>query len=90
VGEAVVADGLALDAATGYVYCWAVKDRALVRYRPGQPVQVMLRDPKLILPDGIAVGPDGAVYFTDPQFARGQGVDRTVRPFRVYKFQPGW
>lgn len=87
VGTFVPADGIEMDTATSYIYTWDTKGKALTRFRPRGQVEVLLRDKSLKQPDGIAVGPNGYVYFTDPQFARGNGVDNTVRPFKVYKIQ---
>ena len=79
------ADGIELARSSGFIYTWDTQGKVIGRYRPGGPVERLFTDSRLIVPDGIAIGPDGNLYFTDPQFARSNGQDRTVRPLRVYK-----
>ena len=88
VATTVRTDGMYMDE-EGYIYHSDFTRHAVSRYRLGGEIEIVVQDQQIIFPDAIAVGPDRYVYFSDPQFPRlapfNNGVDESIRPFKVYK-----
>ena len=72
-------DGITIDR-DGNIYITAIEDRAITILKPpaggGSPTDesarqaTLVRDPRLVWPDGLSFGPDTWVYITDSQLNR--------------------
>ncbi len=82
-------DGLARDK-EGHVLLTDVTHNGVQRLSPLQGhYELLASDPRISWPDGIAVGPDGAIYVTSSQFHRGApfngGTDARRPPFGLFR-----
>jgi sugar lactone lactonase YvrE len=82
-------DGLARDK-EGHILLTVVTHNGVQRLSPLQGhYELLASDPRISWPDGIAVGPDGAIYVTSSQFHRsaafGGGTDSRRPPFGVFR-----
>jgi len=74
-GPKPISDGITIDRDDN-IYLTAIEDRAVTVLRPraaGDEMTrqaTMVRDPRLVWPDGMSFGPDGWVYVTDSQLNR--------------------
>lgn len=74
-GPKPISDGITIDRDDN-IYLTAIEDRAVTVLRPpaaGDETArqaTMVRDPRLVWPDGMSFGPDGWVYVTDSQLNR--------------------
>ena len=70
-----------------------VTHNGVQRLTPGAGTyELLISDPRISWPDGIAVGPDHAIYVTSSQFHRSSmfndGVDRRRAPFSLFRLAP--
>ena len=65
----------------GAVIVSALEDDAIVRVRPGRPLETLVQDPRIAWPDSFAAH-EGALYFTPAQIHLGEA---PRDPFRVWK-----
>ncbi len=93
VAQTVFSDGIETDAA-GRVYFTDVEGEAVSRLDPNVPnaeVERLVTDQRLSWPDAIGFAADGALYVTTAQFHRlpaaNAGLDRTERPFEVFRLR---
>jgi hypothetical protein len=89
-------DGLARDR-EGHILFTDVTHNGVQRLSPLQGrYELLVSDPRISWPDGIAEGPDGDIYVTSSQFHRGPafngGRDRRRPPFGLYRLRsrPRW
>ena len=74
-GPKPISDGITIDR-DGNIYLTAIEDRAVTVLRPpaagddAARQATMVRDPRLVWPDGMSFGPDGWIYVTDSQLNR--------------------
>jgi len=74
-GPKPISDGITIDRDAN-IYLTAIEDRAVTVLRPpaagddAARQATMVRDPRLVWPDGMSFGPDGWVYVTDSQLNR--------------------
>jgi hypothetical protein len=85
-------DGLAHDS-EGHILLTDVTHNGVQRLTPGSGTyELLISDPRISWPDGIAVGPDHAIYVTSSQFHRSSmfndGVDRRRAPFSLFRLAP--
>jgi sugar lactone lactonase YvrE len=100
VADVTMTDGMAADGA-GNVYLTDMEHSAIVRVDAGGQLAVVARDPRLRWPDGLAWGPDGALYVTAsslhlvlPELIRGRDDIAEHAPYNILKLYPdqacGW
>jgi hypothetical protein len=82
-------DGLARDG-EGHLLFTDVTHNGVQRLSPSRGnYELLVSDPRISWPDGIEVGPDGAIYVTSSQFHRSalfhDGVDRRCAPFSLFR-----
>jgi hypothetical protein len=85
-------DGLAHDH-QGHILLTDVTHNGVQRLSPGSGTyELLVSDPRISWPDGVAVGPDGSIYVTSSQFHRSSlfndGVDRRRAPFSLFRLTP--
>ena len=85
-------DGLAHDRA-GHILLTDVTHNGVQRLSPRLGhYELLVSDPRISWPDGIAVGPDESIYVTSSQFHRSSmfndGVDRRGAPFSLFRLAP--
>lgn len=85
-------DGLVHDR-KGHVLLTDVTHNGVQRLSPGLGnYELLVSDPRISWPDGIAVGPDESIYVTSSQFHRSSmfndGVDRRRAPFNLFRVAP--
>jgi hypothetical protein len=85
-------DGLARDK-EGHILFTDVTHNGVQRLSPLQGhYDLLVSDPRISWPDGIAEGPDGAIYVTSSQFHRSAvfnaGTDRRRPPFGLFRLRP--
>ena len=85
-------DGLAHDR-SGHILLTDVTHNGVQRLTPGLGnYDLLISDPRISWPDGIAVGPDQSIYVTSSQFHRSSmfndGVDRRRAPFSLFRLAP--
>jgi hypothetical protein len=85
-------DGLTYDRG-GHILLTDVTHNGVQRLTPGSGnYELLISDPRISWPDGIAVGPDHAIYVTSSQFHRSSmfndGVDRRRAPFSLLRLAP--
>ncbi len=83
-----VADGYWL-ARNGALYLTSDEDNAVKRLESDQSFSVQVQDPRLLWPDSMAEGPDGAIYVTashipEMKMWQGPGVTHT----ELFRFRP--
>ncbi len=88
VATTFVADGYWL-ARNGTFYLTSDEDSAVKRFDGSQNFVVQVQDPRLLWPDSMAEGPDGAIYVTashipEMKMWQGPGVTQT----QLFRFQP--
>lgn len=81
--ESGVSDGLLFG--PGGVYVTALEDGAIKAVDRSGSVRTVVKDPRIIWPDSLALGPDGALYLTTSQIHLGPN---PPSPYRVLKFDP--
>ena len=94
-GEAVeafartfVADGYWMSR-NGTLFLTSCSDNSVKRMMPDKTFAVAVRDPRLLWPDSMAEGPDGAIYVTAshiPEMKAWQGPG--VKPSQPFRFMP--
>jgi Major royal jelly protein len=82
-------DGLAHDR-NGNILLTDVTHNGVQRLIPGSGnYELLISDPRISWPDGIAVGPDESIYVTSSQFHRSSifndGIDRRRAPFTLFR-----
>lgn len=85
-----LSDGLTIDRA-GNIYLTAIEERAIMLIRPTREGVTLLRDQRIVWPDGLSFGPDGWVYLTDSQlnrvmFKSAAEIAKTA-PHKIYRFR---
>jgi hypothetical protein len=85
-------DGLARDG-DGHILLTDVTHNGVQRLSPLQgQYELLVSDPRISWPDGIAVGPDATIYVTSSQFHRSalfnDGVDKRRAPFSLFRLSP--
>ena len=91
LGQPGVADGYWMDG-RGNLYMTSPEDNAVKVRAPDGKVTTVVQDPRLLWPDSLAEGPDGAIYVTASQIQtmaqwHERGSTRTT-PYALYKFPP--
>jgi sugar lactone lactonase YvrE len=81
--ESGVSDGLLFG--PGGVYVTALEDGAIRVVDRSGSVRTVAKDPRIVWPDSLALGPDGAIYLTTSQIHLGPN---PPSPYRVLKFDP--
>ena len=76
----------------GNLYMTSPEDNAVKVRAPDGKVTTVVQDPRLLWPDSLAEGPDGAIYVTASQIQtmaqwHERGSTRTT-PYALYKFPP--
>ena len=84
-----LSDGITIDR-EGNIYLTAIEDRAIVVLRPNREALTLIRDDRLVWPDGLSFGPENWIYLTDSQLNRimfkpKDEVARTA-PHHLYRF----
>jgi len=79
--------------AQGLLYLGSVQDNAVWSLEPDTgATQQLIQDDRLLWPDAMSVGPDGALYIPAPQLRLvpklNNGVDLTRGDFTVYRVIP--
>jgi sugar lactone lactonase YvrE len=82
VGQTCVVDGMEF-AANGTLYLTDVEQGAIRRLRHDGQVERVIQDPRLIWPDSLATGADGALYVTTSQVH----LQQKTEPFRLFRLQ---
>lgn len=83
-GEKVMVDGMDMDA-QGRLYMTDAEHHQVLRRWPDGRLDVVVRDPRLVWPDGVFVTAD-SVYVTLGQWSRmGQGFDTRQPPYLLVK-----
>lgn len=85
-------DGLVRDR-EGHILFTDVTHNGVQRLSPLRGhYELLVSDPRISWPDGIALGPDGAIYVTSSQFhcsaAFNGGTDRRRPPFGLFRLSP--
>jgi sugar lactone lactonase YvrE len=80
VGQTCVADGIEF-ATNGYLYLTDVENGAIRRLRRDGQLELVIKDPRLIWPDSLATGPDGALYVTTSQIH----LQQKTEPYRLFR-----
>jgi len=78
-GPKPISDGITIDR-DGNIYLTAIEDRAITMLKPpagggaatdeSARQATLVRDPRLVWPDGLSFGPEGWIYITDSQLNR--------------------
>jgi sugar lactone lactonase YvrE len=85
------ADGM-LGSADGPIFVTDVEGNAIHRRRTDGAMEVLVRDPRLLWPDSMALAADGTLFVTATQIERGKnvrGTDQRRRPFTVWSVATG-
>jgi len=74
----------------GALYLSAFTKNAILRWRPGRPLETLISDPRISFPNEGTVGTDGFLYFPASQIQRipanqPDGISRVVLPFELLK-----
>jgi sugar lactone lactonase YvrE len=95
-GPKPISDGITIDRDDN-IYFTAIEDHAITVLHPPQAGDeavrqaTMVRDPRLIWPDGLSFGPDGWVYATDSQLNRvlfhSRRAIAKLGPDYIYRFR---
>jgi sugar lactone lactonase YvrE len=85
-----LSDGITIDA-EGTLYLTAIEERAIMVIAPDGQGATLLRDERLVWPDGLSFGPRGWVYVTDSQvnrilFKSKEEIARAA-PYILYRFR---
>jgi len=85
-----ISDGISTDR-DGTVYLTAIEHRAIMAITHDQRCSTLIRDERLVWPDGFSFGPDGWVYVTDSQvnrvlFKSKEEIAKTG-PHVIYRFK---
>jgi Major royal jelly protein len=85
-------DGLAHDR-NGNILLTDVTHNGVQRLTPSSGnYEMLISDPRISWPDGVAMGPDDSLYVTSSQFHRSSmfndGVDRRRAPFGLFRLAP--
>lgn len=78
------ADGLEIGP-DNRLYMTNLEHNAITRLRPDGLAETIITDPRLIWPDSLAFGPDGALYVNCSQINR---MPRPELPFKLFKIVP--
>ena len=84
-----IADGYWLSK-RGALYLTSCSDNSVKQFLPGGQFATVAQDARLLWPDSMAEGPDGAIYVTAshiPEMLAWQGPG--VRQTQLFRFQPG-
>jgi sugar lactone lactonase YvrE len=105
-GPKPISDGITIDRENN-IYLTAIEDRAITVLKPPVTAPMagvvtdrsaiaarqatMVRDPRLVWPDGLSFGPDGWVYITDSQLNRvlfhSKSSIAKLGPHYIYRFR---
>lgn len=85
-----ISDGLTIDR-EGTIYLTAIEERAIMVIRRNREGATLLRDERIVWPDGFSFGPEGWVYVTDSQLNRlmfkPDDVVAKAAPHHIYRFR---
>jgi sugar lactone lactonase YvrE len=91
VGPTVAAGGIFMDR-RGILYLSNFENNSITLRCPNGQFETLVQDNRLLWPDGGSIGPDGQFYFPVAQVHRiprfNGGVDRTQKPFKLFKVNP--
>jgi sugar lactone lactonase YvrE len=92
VGNKPISDGAITDARGNHYFTDLGGHGITLLPAGGGDLTPLVRDPRLSWPDGVAFGPDGALYVTVNQLhlspPLNKGVDGGRPPFHIFRFQP--
>jgi sugar lactone lactonase YvrE len=85
-----LSDGITIDA-EGTLYLTAIEDRAIAVIAPNGQGATLVRDERLVWPDGLSFGPGGWIYVTDSQLNRilfkSEEAVAATAPHILYRFR---
>jgi sugar lactone lactonase YvrE len=69
----------------GCLYITSIEDGAIKRFTPGEELETIIKDDRLVWPDSMAFGPDWSLYVTSSQINLW---GKTTEPYRLFRLRP--